>query len=107
MEMYNLMSCKGFIEANEGISLDFGLCAQARLVLVGIFFLNALVRKWGGEELGIDYNFWYGLVGGFLGYLIPITLTGNIKLSFLISIALMLIGGYGSGYLFGGGDSYD
>jgi len=51
MQTYNLLSCKGFIAENASTTLDIGgACSMARLVLVGLFFINALVRKWGGEE---------------------------------------------------------
>lgn len=106
MALYNLLSCKGF-EITEKVTLSFGPCAGARLALVGLFFINAIVRKWGGEEMGIDYNFWLGFAGAFLGYVITITLTGMIGLSFGIGIAGMIVGGYfGGSLLGGGGDEY-
>jgi len=103
MGLYNLISCKGFGEAVEKTTLQFGECAGARLALVGLFFINALVRKWGGEEIGVEYNFWLGFAGAFLGYIIPITLTGMVGLSMIIGIVVMLIGGYFGGSLLGGG----
>jgi len=108
MTLYNLLSCKGFIEENASITFDIGgACSSARLVLVVLFFINALVRKWGGEELDIEYNFWMGMIGAILGYLVPLTFSGSIKFSFLIGLLAMLAGGYGSGYIFGGGsDGY-
>jgi len=107
MELYNIISCRGFIEANEKLTINFSACAGARLVLVAIFFLNALIRKWGGEEIGMDYNFFSGLIGGVFGYLIPLTILGNIKISFVIGIVAMLIGGYGIGKIFGEGGGND
>lgn len=108
MALYNLMSCKGFIdETITSVGLNFGACMQARLIVVILFFINAFVRKWGGEELGVDYNFWYGMVGAFLGYLIPLTIFGSIKISFLIGLVAMLFGGYGLGAVFGGGGDDD
>jgi hypothetical protein len=106
MQLYNPLSCSGFIQEAQdaAISLNFGACAGARLVIVALFFLNALVRKWGGEEVGLDYNFWLGLVGAIVGYLIPLIFTGNIKISFVIGLVAMLVVGYGGGMLFGGGD---
>ena len=107
MGLYNVLSCSGFEgEVIEKTTLAFGACAGARLGLVGLFFLNAIVRKWGGEELGIDYNFWMGLGGAFLGYLIMITLTGMAGLSMIIGIIAMLVGGYLGGGIIGGGDEY-
>ncbi|MFA5396174.1 MAG: hypothetical protein WC346_09230 [Methanogenium sp.] len=106
MQLYNLLSCKGFIteEITSKVSLNFGACASARLILVLIFFLNAIVRKWGGEEIGFEYNFWAGLTGGILGYLIPLMFTGNIKISFVIGLVAMLLGGYLGGSIFGDGN---
>ena len=107
MGLYNIISCSGFGDAVEKTTLAFGACAGARLALVGLFFLNALCRKWGGEEIGLEYNFWLGLAGALLGYLIVITLTGMVGLSMIIGIVVMLIGGYlGGGIIGGGGDDY-
>lgn len=107
MGLYNLLSCKGFGDVVEKTTMQFGDCAGARFALVGLFFLNALVSKWGGEEIGIDYNFWLGFAGAFLGFLIIITLTGMIGLSMIVGIATMLIGGYFGGSILGGGDEYE
>ena len=104
MALYNLLSCKGFLdEAVTSVGLNFGACMQGRFILVILFFINAFIRKWGGEEFGIDYNFWTGLGGAFIGYMIPLTISGNLKISFLIAIAAMLFGGYGLGAIVGGG----
>lgn len=108
MALYNVLSCKGFGDTVEKTTMQFGDCAGARLALVGLFFLNALVRKWGGEEIGIEYNFWLGLGGSFLGFILTITFTGMIGLSMIIGIAAMLVGGYfGGSILGGGGDEYE
>lgn len=107
MKLYNILSCRGFGEAVEKVSLQFGACAGAKLGLVALFFINAIVRKWGGEEIGVEYNFWLGMGASFLGYLIVITLTGKTGLSMIIGIVAMLIGGYLGGGIFGdGGDDY-
>ena len=105
MGLYNLLSCKGF-EVVEKTTLSFGPCAAAKLAVVGLFFLNALLRKWGGEEIGVEYSFWLGFAGAFLGYIITITFTGMIGLSFLIGLGGMILGGYFGGSIFGGGDEY-
>jgi len=111
MKLYNLFNCKGFIEEGHGTTFDVGgLCSSAKLVLVVLFFINAIVRKWGGEEIGIDYNFWIGFGASFIGYILMITFTGKIGLSFIIGLVAMLIGGYGSSYIkniFGGGGGSD
>ena len=108
MGLYNLLSCSGFGAFVEKTTLQFGDCAGARVALVGLFFINAIVRKWGGEEIGVEYNFWLGLGGAFLGYFIVILFTGMIGLSMIIAIVAMLIGGYFGGSIFGGGgDEYE
>ena len=107
MALYNLISCRGFGDAVEKTTMQFGDCAGARLGLVALFFINALLRKWGGEKMGIEYNFWLGLAGAFLGYLITITFTGMVGLSMIIGIAGMILGGYFGGSLFGGDGEYE
>ena len=108
MALYNLLSCKGFIEDTvTSVTLNTGPCMQGRFILVILFFLNAFLRKWGGEEIGIGYNFWAGLGGAFLGFLIPLTIFGDIKMSFMLGIGAMILGGYGFGALFGGGGEDD
>ena len=97
---YNLFTCKGF-EASEGVGLSFGLCAQAKLCMVALFFITAVVRKWGGEELDIDFSFIGGLIGGMLSYFIIISLCGIIEISFIVGLVGMLLGGYCGGMLFG------
>jgi len=105
MTLYNPLSCSGFItEATGKIGMNFGACAGAKLAMVGLFFINALVRKWGGEEVGLDYNFWAGLGGAFIGWLILTIFTGNVKIAFVVGLVAMLVGGYGFGAFFGGGD---
>lgn len=106
LTFYNLFSCSGF-EVAEGIGLSFGPCAIAKLGLVILFFINAVVRKWGGEEIGYDYSFFGGLIGGLLSYIITIAIIGNFKISFMVGIIVMLIGGYLGGQIFGGGDDYE
>lgn len=106
LKIYNVISCKGF-ETAESVGLSFGQCALAKLGFVLIFFINALVRKWGGEEAGMDYSFFGGLVGGFVSYFFVISFLGNFKIAFIIGIVGLLIGGYLGGSIFGGGEGYD
>ena len=84
---YNLLSCKGF-EAADSMGISFGPCAQAKLGLVLLFFITAFVRKWGGEEMGVDFSFAGGLIGGLLSYFIIITLIGTFK---VVLICFILI----------------
>lgn len=110
MKLYNILSCKGFIEeSTAAVSLNFGPCALSRLAIVLLFFINAIVRKWLGEEMGWSYNFWLGMTGAFIGYLIPLIFTGNVGISLLIGIVVMAIAGFGAGAIIGGSDegNYD
>jgi len=100
---YNMLSCKGF-ETADSLGLSFGPCAQAKLGMVLIFFITAIVRKWGGEEMDIEFSFASGLIGGLLSYFITISTLGDFKIALIIGLVCMLIGGYGSGAMFGGGE---
>ena len=102
-QLYNILSCQGF-ETSEGMGLTFGLCAKAKLLGVVLFFINAFVRKWIGEEMGMDYSFWGGFGGALLAYIIVVSLTGNIIISFIVGLVGMAIGGFFGGQIFGGGD---
>ena len=102
--MYNLLSCKGFGEQAVGYIGAAG-CIKARLGLVILFFLIAIIRKWGGEEVGLEFNFWTSLILGITSYFLVITIFGSMKFALIIGIGLALLGGYGAGYFFGSGDS--
>ena len=103
--LYNMMTCSGFIDESAAkVAINFGACSGARLVGVGLFFLHCLVRKWIGEEMGIDYNFWGGLAGTLILYVIAIGITGNMKIGFIAGLIGMGIGGFGLGLLFGGSE---
>jgi len=106
LKFYNLVSCKGF-ETAESIGLSFGPCAQGKIGLVLLFFINAIVRKWGGEEMGIDYSFIGGLIGGLVSYFIVISFLGSFNIAMIIGLVGMAIGGYLGGSLFGGGEGYE
>ena len=106
LKLYNVLSCKGF-ETAESIGLSFGPCAQAKIGFVILFFINALVRKWGGEEVGMDFSFFGGLIGGLGSYFIVISILGSFKIALIIGLVAMLIGGYLGGSLFGEGGDYE
>jgi len=106
LKLYNILSCKGF-EVSESIGLSFGACAQAKLGMVILFFITAIVRKWGGEEIGVDFSFIGGLIGGLGSYFIAISILGNFKIALIIGLACMALGGYLGGSIFGGGDEYE
>lgn len=95
---YNIMTCDGFSRE------FFGGCSSAWMGLVIVFFLTALARKWGGEEMDIPFSFLWALVLGMGLYVLAITFTGSMKFALLCGIIGMAAGGYGSGYIFGGGE---
>ena len=100
---YNILSCKGF-ETADSLGISFGPCAQAKLGLVLLFFITAIARKWGGEEFGIDFSFAGGLIGGLFSYFIIISIIGTFNIALVVGIIGMLVGGYGGGLIFEGGE---
>ncbi len=103
VQMYNMLSCRGFEEADK-VGLSFGICAQAKIMAVVLFFINAIIRKWVGEEMGVDYSFFGGLGGSLLAYIIVISITGSVLISFIVGMVSMLVFGFLGGRIFGGGD---
>jgi len=103
--LYNLANCGGFSDglAEAGGYIAPEGCMAARLGLVGLFFVIAIIRKWGGEEMEIDFSFTWSLILGFLAYFVTVTLTGSLKWSFLAGIVGSLIGGYLFGQFMGEG----
>lgn len=99
--MYNILSCTGFREAGGFVAS--AACAKGRIGIVILFFIIAVMRRWGGEEIGLDFSFIGSLVCGLGGYLILISLTGNIKIAFALGLLFAAVGGYGAGMIFGGG----
>ena len=99
---YNLLSCSGF-GTGSGYIGSMG-CIQGRVGLVLLFFLVAIIRKWGGEEIGADYNFWLGLLFSIIPYFITVTIFGNFKIALVIGLVGALAGGYLGGMLFGGSE---
>ena len=101
--MYNILTCQGW-ESSAGSYVASAPCMKARIGIVILFFLIAMVRRWGGEEMGLDFNFFGGILLGILSYIILIAVTGNFKIAFVIALILSLVGGYGGGMFFGGGE---
>ena len=90
--MFNPITCSGFESS--------GLCSLAWLTFVLLFFICAFARKW-LPLLGVPYNGLVGFGGLFIWFLL-IVLTGNIKLSFFIGLAVSLILGVVGAMMFGG-----
>lgn len=101
--LHNILSCKGFEESTK-LGLSFGPCAMAKLGMVFIFFISAFVRKWLGEEMGLEYSFLWSNIVGLVSYFILITLFGNFLLAFLVGLGGMVVGGFFIGNIFGGGE---
>ena len=70
---------------------------------LSLFFIIAVVRKWGGEEAGLDFSFLWSLVFGYVAAIVVITIFGSYKFAILAGIIGALGGGYGAGF-FGFGD---
>jgi hypothetical protein len=104
--MYNLISCGGW-ESQVAGYIGSGSCIKARLGLVILFFIIALIRKWGGEEMGMSFSFLFALVGGILPYVIVISLFGSFKIALVIGIVGALVGGYGMGMITGEEGGYE
>ncbi len=102
---YNLLNCAGFDGSGVASFVGNTSCIKARLGLVILFFLIAIIRRWGGEEVGLEFSFALALIGGLLPYFLIVTIFGSFKLALVIGIAGALLLGYGAGYFFGGSES--
>lgn len=97
--LHNMMSCDGF-------TTDIGGgCTMAWVGMVILFFIIALVRKWIGEEMGIGFNFWAGIVGGYGAYIIIISIFGSMTWALIAGVIGMAIGGFLLGIFMG--DEYE
>lgn len=101
--MANLLTCEGFGEQAAGFVGSIG-CVKARIGLVMLFFVIAILRKWGGEEVGLAFSFMFSLILGLIPYLLVVTIFGSFKFAMLVGIVGALLGGYGGGIFFGGED---
>ena len=100
---YNILTCKGW-ETATSIGLSFGGCMQAKLLGVILFFILAIIRKWGAEMMGISYSFLISEIAGMLAFVLVVTLTGNAGISLLIGLVVGILGGLiGGGFLPDGG----
>lgn len=103
MALYNLLSCSGF-EGSDSM-IQFGTpCMMGRLGIVILFFIIAIIRRWGGEEVGLSFNMLLACLGGIPAYFIAVLLLGSVKIGFVIGLGVALLFGYGGGSMFGGGD---
>jgi len=97
---YNVLTCAGW-EQTGGLVASFP-CMKARLGVVFLFFIIAIIRKWGGEEIGLEFSLLFALILGILPYFIIVTLFGSFIWAFIVGILGGIIGGYGAGVMFGG-----
>ena len=102
---YNIINCQGWEEVGTGWVAN-SPCLKARIGLVLLFFIIAIVRKWGGEEVGLSFSFLFALIGGILPYFIIITIFGSFKFAMVSGLIGELAGGYLGGMFFGGGEDY-
>lgn len=98
---YNLLSCGGW-EATGAGWVGSAPCIKARVGLVFLFFIIAVVRKWGGEEMGIGFSLLFGIIGGLLPYFLIVTIFGSFKIAMVAGLIGGLAGGYIGGMFFGG-----
>ncbi len=94
--VYNIISCSGFE--------DRIACGGAKLLGVLLFFILAIIRKWGGEMMGMSFSLLASAVLGMAAYLIVISLFGNIGIAFGIGLLAGVVGGYAGGMFFEGGE---
>jgi len=97
---YNMLTCAGWEAAGKGWVAG-GACLKGRLMIVVLFFIMVLVRKWGGEEMGIEFNFVIAAIGSILLHIILVTITGNVKIAFVVGLVGGIALGYLSGTIFG------
>ena len=102
--VYNLATCGGWT-AKVGSYVGSSSCIQGRVGLVLLFFIIAIARKWGGEEIGLEFNFWTGILFGIVPYLLIIFLTGSMKFAMVLGLLGGILGGYLGGAMFGGSDN--
>jgi len=104
---YNLVTCTGpNWTSSVGSYIGGSECIKAKLGIVLLFFIVAIVRKWGGEEMGMDFNFLFALIFSLIPYFMIVTLFGSFKLALVIGLVGALFGGYGLGLIFGSGGDY-
>jgi hypothetical protein len=90
MVKYNLATCAGWMSESDGFGIGSGDCIGARIMLVLLFFIVAVVKKWVlGDDEVFSLNMVWGILFTFLPYIIIVSLTGAMKWSFVGS----LIGG--------------
>lgn len=98
--VYNILNCQGWGEAANWVAS--APCLKARLGFVILFFIFAVLRKWGAEEWGLPFSFLFSLLLSLVPYFIVILFFGSFKIALVVGIIGGIIGGYGGGFLGGG-----
>lgn len=86
---YSLITCKGFGAAHGWFGS--GTCIKARLGIVILFFLLAILNKWVFGMFGVVFNLWVATGGGVITYFILVSLFGSFKLALAIAIVAGLV----------------
>jgi len=96
MEICNLMTGTGF-----GTEM-FGELAMAWVGMVILFFIIVLARKWAGEKMGLGFSSIGAFAGGYLSYIIVVTLTCSFRWSIVAGLIGFIVGAYLIGMFTGG-----
>ncbi len=103
---FNIISCAGYetgTAMGDAVGVASSGCIGARLGLVILFFLIAIIRKWGAEEWDIDFSFWLAMGAGIISYIVAVTFLGSMKIPMVVGILAACVVGYGAGYFMGEG----
>jgi hypothetical protein len=96
---WNIISCKGF-PGNVGW-FNFGDCMKAKLGIVFLFFILAILNKWVFGLMGVSFNLWIGALGGVVAYIGVVSLFGAFKVAMGVGLAAGIVLGIVGGYAFG------
>jgi len=88
-----MASCN--IMTGAGFGMDFlGGFAMAWLGMVILFFIIIFTKKWIGEEMGVGFNTIFAFVGGYIPYLILISMTCSYKYALGGGLIGAIVGGF-------------
>lgn len=98
---YNLINGKGFLAADAHGWIGNIALIKARLALVFIIFLMAILNKWVFGMMSMAFNSWIAMAGGVVTYIIIISITGAMKVAFGIALVVGIVAGILGGGAFG------